>query len=114
MIGIVIWSSSPSGDSIIWCEDQGDLAYYTPGESDALEGFHTGDVIRFDLTRICGRRQAVNPLLLEARAAAGIQALLRSRSDFIETRREARIIPFPKRREPAERAQAAAGGGALA
>ena len=113
MIGVVIRNNSPSGNCIIWCEDQRGLAFYPNEESAPRAAFDTGDLIRFDLTLECGLRRAVNPLLLESRAAAGLAAALNTKSRLAGARPGAQIIPFPARPKPVPAAQNSAGRGAL-
>ena len=49
MIGIILWSDATAGKAVIWCEDQGDLAFYT--HVGACEDFQVrvGDWVAFEL-----------------------------------------------------------------
>lgn len=49
MIGIVLWRDVTAGKAIIWCEDQGDLAFYShPGTLDTF-AICVGDWVSFGL-----------------------------------------------------------------
>ncbi len=104
MIGYVLWSDTTVGKAIIWCEDQGDLAYYT-GQSDLSEAVvRKGDWIRFDLTVVGNTRLAANACVLEkhcdprlaerlvAKALESSRAA--SRDEYVAPRR-GNVIPFP-------------------
>lgn len=49
MIGVVLWRDLTAGKAVIWCDDQGDLAFFTHlGILDAFE-ICVGDWVTFDL-----------------------------------------------------------------
>ena len=50
MNGVVLWSNESQQKAVIWCEDQGDLAFYSQEQCQALVDLHVGDLICFDLT----------------------------------------------------------------
>lgn len=79
MIGVVLWSSSENQKAVFWCEDQGDLAYYTtaPDEGDHLGLFSAGDMVQFDVSTEQNYRKAHNPRLIQENACQGIQGHLR-------------------------------------
>ena len=59
MIGVILWRDATNGKSVVWCEDQGDLAFFD--EPDHLE--HTldvGDVVSFDIKVEDSLRLAMN------------------------------------------------------
>ena len=66
MFGVVLWSDASAGKAVIWCEDQGELAYYTPTEDSLHEGpeLDAGDLIQFDLSVHKNIRKASNPQLV--------------------------------------------------
>jgi hypothetical protein len=66
MFGVVLWSDASAGKAVIWCEDQGELAYYTPTEDSLHEGpeLDAGDLIQFDLSVQQNIRKARNPQLV--------------------------------------------------
>lgn len=51
MFGVVLWTDENDEKAIIWCEDQGDLAYYSQhdGEDHNPVALDAGDLIQFDL-----------------------------------------------------------------
>lgn len=49
MIGIVLWSDATAGKAVIWCEDQGDLAFYSHVGSFEDYGIRVGDWVLFDV-----------------------------------------------------------------
>lgn len=60
MIGVVLWSDQVDQKAVIWCEDQGDLAYYT-NEGIALDegpDLEAGDLVRFRMTEHKSVRKA--------------------------------------------------------
>lgn len=63
MLGVVIWSAESESKAIIWCEDQGELAFLgqSPHKAASAERFDEGDLIQFDLTEIDNLRHARNP-----------------------------------------------------
>ncbi|WP_292293028.1 hypothetical protein [Marivita sp.] len=66
MFGVVLWSDAAARKAVIWCEDQGELAYYTPAEGNLHEGpvLDAGDLIQFDLSVQQNIRKASNPQLV--------------------------------------------------
>lgn len=52
MIGVILWSDPSDQKAVIWCEDQGDLAYLSRCDTIALpDGFlDVGDVVEFEVT----------------------------------------------------------------
>ena len=52
MIGVILWRNVDDGKAVIWCEDQGDLAYLDRLEHllDPVSTLDVGDVVRFDLS----------------------------------------------------------------
>lgn len=66
MCGVVLWSSDDDGRAVIWCEDHGNLAFYSGQTADMHEGpsLDAGDLIEFDLEDRHEHRRASNPKLL--------------------------------------------------
>jgi hypothetical protein len=66
MFGVVLWSDAAARKAVIWCEDQGELAFYTPGEGCIHDGpmFDAGDLIRFDVIVQQNVRTVRNPEVL--------------------------------------------------
>lgn len=74
MYGVVLWSDADERKAVIWCEDQGNLAFYTPGDKSALEGvsLDAGDLIQFDVREEQNMRFAKNPQLVGQSQYPGI------------------------------------------
>ncbi|MBY6157053.1 hypothetical protein [Pseudooceanicola nitratireducens] len=109
MFGVVLWSNGVSGKAVIWCEDQGDLAFMNMRD-DLAEGtaeVSPGDLLRFELFTEESIRRARNVCVIEtqhapdlADALEGVDAISRA------TQRQAApsgqivcepatILPFP-------------------
>ena len=60
MIGVVIWSSEASRKAVIWCEDQGPLAYLRGCDSllDQVDWPVPGDLLRLECETIGNLRHA--------------------------------------------------------
>lgn len=72
MIGIVLWRDTAVGKAVIWCEDQGDLAFYAhPGTFDTFE-ICVGDWVLFDLRLSGDVRLAVDVQVLMEPACPGL------------------------------------------
>ncbi|MDW3184018.1 MAG: hypothetical protein R8F89_18755 [Roseobacter sp.] len=100
MIGVVLWSDASDRKAVIWCEDQGDLAFLNSADdvfqSDAF--FDAGDVVQFDMEVQASMRRAHNPRLVLEQAGAGLpDALRQSASRDAHPRASAKIIPFEPR-----------------
>lgn len=83
MYGLVLWSDPKVFKALIWCEDQGDLAYFDgAGESQAAEqeagAFvpEVGDVLLFDVTDGGTLRRATNLRKLAHKDSADLIANL--------------------------------------
>lgn len=66
MFGVVLWSDAAAQKAVIWCEDQGELAFYTP-EDGSIHGapvLDAGDLIQFDVSVQQNMRKASNPQVL--------------------------------------------------
>ena len=62
MIGVILWRDLDDGKAVIWCEDQGDLAYLDQMEDiiDSARSLSVGDVVRFDMSIRRNMRSALN------------------------------------------------------
>lgn len=101
MMGVVLWSDASDRKAVIWCEDQGDLAFLNSKEP-LLDGevfFDAGDVVQFDMEIQATMRRAHNPRLVVERAGVGLPEALRDRAmSTTDTRPSAQIIPFTPRK----------------
>lgn len=66
MYGVVLWSDPDERKAVIWCEDHGDLAFYTECGAAALDApaLDAGDLVQFDMTVERHLRYAHNPRLI--------------------------------------------------
>ncbi|NIZ62360.1 hypothetical protein DL239_15415 [Sedimentitalea sp. CY04] len=99
MNGVVLWSNESQQKAVIWCEDQGDLAFYSQGQCQALVDLHVGDLICFDLMLHQNRRMIENPLVLKEAASMGlaerlIMAQPRDVANLRPVQNSAQVIPF--------------------
>lgn len=97
MLGVVLWSDVTDRKAVIWCEDQGDLAYLNGSEcplrSEAF--FDAGDLVQFDMEMHQSTRVANNPRLVIEKAGPSLPDVLRKSVQEIEMAREAsRVVPF--------------------
>ncbi len=109
MYGVVLWSDTEDKKAVIWCEDHGDLAFYSGDEDQNLEylGFDAGDLVQFDLTQARHMRLAQNPRLVAedqypnlADSLKSADALPTSPRKLGTSQRDGsdKIIPFAARR----------------
>lgn len=66
MFGVVLWSDAAARKAVIWCEDQGELAFYTPEEGSVHDApvLDAGDLIRFDVIVQQNVRTVRNPQVM--------------------------------------------------
>lgn len=66
MIGVVLWSDKSARKAIVWCEDHGDLAYYTSASQldEEPTPLDVGDVVQFELLEEGLMRHVREPRLL--------------------------------------------------
>lgn len=66
MCGVVLWSNPDDRKAVVWCEDQGNLAYYVEADDPELVGvsLDAGDLIEFELKEDRQMRRVTNPTLL--------------------------------------------------
>ncbi|MDW4497674.1 hypothetical protein R5H30_06755 [Sulfitobacter sp. D35] len=101
MIGVVLWCDASDRKAVIWCEDQGDLAYISTS-SDVLDRgsfFDAGDVVQFDMDVKTTLRKALNPRLVIEKAGRMLPAVLRmaTREEDDPGAEASNVIPFARR-----------------
>lgn len=81
MFGVVLWSDAAAQKAVIWCEDQGELAFYTPGECNIHDApmLDAGDLIQFDVFVDQNVRKARNPQVLMQSHSPDLPEKLRAR-----------------------------------
>ena len=85
MLGVVLWSDASDRKAVIWCEDQGDLAFVnaSDGYDTVLHHdsfFDAGDLLQFDMKVKDQTRRATNTRLLVEKAATALPDILRHES----------------------------------
>lgn len=101
MFGVVLWADARDRKAVIWCEDHGNLAYYTESEQSVHEGIDldAGDLIQFELKEERDVRRARNLRRVDAGFAPTIVHDLRK---CRETSRPAQgtgeVLSFPETR----------------
>lgn len=80
MFGVVLWSDTNAQKAVIWCEDQGELAFYTPSDRCVhnAPSLDAGDLVKFDVTVQKNMRKATNPQLLQQSHSPNLPTSLRS------------------------------------
>lgn len=98
MIGVVLWSDAADRKAVIWCEDQGDLAFVNAPDTVLESGgfFDAGDLVQFDLHVKDATRRAHNPRLVMEKAAAALPQILRDEVRHMteSTGAGAVVVPF--------------------
>ncbi len=64
MFGVVLWSDEQEQKAVIWCEDHGDLAFYSNTGDGSRHVLDAGDWVQFDMTMERHQRFAHNPRLV--------------------------------------------------
>ena len=100
MLGVVLWSDASEKKAVIWCEDQGDLAYVNAGDKtlQSSDFFDAGDLVQFDMEVSKSTRLANNPKLLVEKVGPKLPEFLRQHAHCAEqTPRAANVIPFSRK-----------------
>lgn len=106
MIGVVLWADARDRKAVIWCEDHGNLAYYTAPDPSTHEGevaeaddcLDAGDLITFDIREERDCRLARNPRRVNAGYAPRLARNLHDaqRSAPVQNRGD-NVVSFPRR-----------------
>lgn len=96
MIGVILWSDAKDGKAVVWCEDQGDLAFLG---SDATQSgqpdyFTAGDILEFEIEIGENLRQVKNPKHVGSQEPFDVSNGLRHRA-MSDERATGKIIAFP-------------------
>ena len=102
MMGVVLWSDQGNGKAVIWCEDQGKLAYVTGEQAEISANFElqAGDLVSFSLRMQSRLRFAENLEVVEENGFQGLDKSLKASSDTsapstgADLDNGAEIIPF--------------------
>lgn len=105
MLGVVLWSDAADRKAVIWCEDQGDLAYVNAPQEvlDTEDFFDAGDLVQFDMETTQAMRYANNTRLVIEKAGPCLADVLIDRAaDASGQDQTAEIIHLNARRAPIE------------
>ncbi|MEW2911635.1 hypothetical protein [Leisingera sp. JC11] len=99
MIGVILWSDAPLTKAVIWCDDQGDLAFFTHKTGADFQDLHPGDWVEFDITLSGNIRIAENLAVLMEQGSPGLAdrlcATAGNRGEAEVKSPEPKVIPFP-------------------
>ncbi len=101
--GVVLWASAQNGTAVIWCEDQGDLAYVTPegGRLNECPEITAGDLILCSVSDDDAQyRRAENLRPVQQGSHKSLSRMLVRRTDAPQTR-SGNVVTLPKSREDA-------------
>ncbi|WP_164658580.1 hypothetical protein [Tropicibacter sp. Alg240-R139] len=76
MFGVVLWSDPTDHKAVIWCEDQGDLAFYRHKDETQNLSLEAGDWVQFDVEMQRQQRLACNPRLIQGGACRSLPDML--------------------------------------
>ncbi len=84
MLGVVVWADEALSKAIVWCEDQGDLAYIAMSAHHCVDAtqFGAGDLIQFDLAEHENLRVAENPKRIAQHYCSEIGEVVRTAKDI--------------------------------
>lgn len=92
MYGVVLWSDPVDGKAVIWCEDHGDLAYFSRAiDGESMPDLDAGDMVQFDLRQDARIRRAANPRRLVHQHYQGLADGLAQAAPVAEPKRPAGI-----------------------
>ncbi|WP_293576251.1 hypothetical protein [Phaeobacter sp.] len=76
MIGVIIWVDTRLRQAMIWCEDQGDLAYFRWSDADDYTHLRKGDAVSFSIAVQGSLRLAEDLSLIEEAQSPTLSARL--------------------------------------
>lgn len=99
MLGVILWSDAAAQKAVLWCEDQGDLAYLSGAHTGDLPEtfFQIGDLLEVDVRTHRNMRLASNPRCVQASVGReAIDGLAAVTAQICTTLSDtAHVIPFP-------------------
>ncbi|WP_323764970.1 hypothetical protein [Marinovum sp.] len=114
MCGVVLWANPDDQKAVVWCEDQGNLAFYLEPQDTALSGvaLDAGDLIEFELREEPQFRRVTNPTLLVQDHAPELVAKLgrcansagaaSAGTEAGSSKSNSNVVPFPRARDWAQ------------
>lgn len=101
MLGVVLWADASDSKAVIWCEDHGNLAYYSAAEQSVHEGvsLDAGDLIQFELREEQDTRRAQNLERIDSGYAPTLAQDLRSARTWRcgEATGQGSVVRFPRK-----------------
>jgi hypothetical protein len=104
MYGVVLWSDDFDKKAVFWCEDEGDLAYFSGSQDSTVSTFDAGDLVEFDISRDSKLRTATNPRIVQEKLDIQLPAKLLAEAPCTNpaakppARQSAEIVDFSSRR----------------
>ncbi|NSY37077.1 hypothetical protein GKC28_02205 [Leisingera sp. ANG59] len=98
MIGVILWSDAPLTKAVIWCDDQGDLAFYTNKAGTECAELNPGDWVEFDVTLSGNIRVAENLAIVLEQGSPGLADRLSATAVCAVPDtggKEQKVVPFP-------------------
>ncbi|CAN0581447.1 unnamed protein product, partial [Ectocarpus sp. 12 AP-2014] len=77
MFGVVLWSDRNDSKAVVWCEDHGDLAYFSEPLDDEGCRLEIGDLIHFEVSLEQDLRLVQKPRKVTNGAFQGLADTLR-------------------------------------
>lgn len=108
MYGVVLWSDVDDQKAVIWCEDHGDLAFYSGKGDCAMDGpsLDAGDLVHFQITDGNQMRLASKPRLIAENQYPRIVEQLRGPGKSVpksasddRRRSQGNVLAFKKKEE---------------
>lgn len=95
MYGVVLWADAADRKAVIWCEDHGNLAFYSGPEPSAHQGVEldAGDLIQFDIREERDFRRARNLRRVDQGYAPDLPEKLRRTGGI---GRPGNVVAFPR------------------
>lgn len=96
MLGVILWSDASVRKAVIWCEDQGDLAFLNSSDDlvQSDEFFDAGDLVQFEMEVQSSMRRAHNLRLVVEHAGDNLPDALKQRRVTRPVKTDENVIPF--------------------
>lgn len=104
MLGVVLWSDAADRKAVIWCEDQGDLAFVNGADAVMAQEdfFDAGDLVQFDMHIRDAKRRARNTRLVMEKASTALPEVLQNEAMNLAANKStgATVLPFTRETAP--------------
>ena len=98
MIGVILWSDAPLTKAVIWCDDQGDLAFFSNRAGTECAELNPGDWVEFDVTLSGNIRVAENLAIVLEQGSPDLADRLSATAECKAEDaggQEQKVVPFP-------------------